>query len=461
MDARLPRRIETGVAVLLVVSLLLEACGAAPADEPANSRQDAQMLLLAIHSVVLGEEDAEDAGVGPHGGGVLLRPVFIPSAGPIEEVKAAIADVQAQCAEQRVQMENLLPEADKTEAIAALDGLCQAELARLGKTLQELRAARGKPWWRRTWLGRRLASVWQTVKKNRRAIVLALLTGGVGLAKKALIDAGRAALRKELKTALGRGLARKGVRLELLEMVGLSPGTWPPARPAAEQAEVTTTESPESEEVAAPESDVDELLITAEVTDENMVGPSGASLTWEHMAQEVGATSGWCDGITAGAVATDLEVQLQIDLRQGTAVGTFSGSFDCQGTRDCDDPGEHVTGRLEGEIVDGWARPDGQGGWEWGGAVDARASMSAKRLCIRIDSPDHPSEFIWAEGSTSKQVAGFLSGNSWGFPGGYEGLWFDLAGPDAAQWEGRSHLSFDVHCVRPSCPLPRSVPPPP
>ncbi len=136
-----------------------------------------------------------------------------------------------------------------------------------------------------------------------------------------------------------------------------------------------------------------------------MTDPSLASLTWVRMDQDVGSTSGWCEGIDASTLAQTLEVQLQIDLKDGTAEGVFSGTFACPaGDSDCDDPGEFATGTLEGEIVDGWARPDGQGGWEWGGSVRAEASMSAKHLCVRIDSPDHPSTYIWAEGSTSRQV---------------------------------------------------------
>jgi hypothetical protein len=66
-----------------------------------------------------------------------------------------------------------------------------------------------------------------------------------------------------------------------------------------------------------------------------------------------------------------------------------------------------------------------------------------------------------AQGSPSKKVTGFLSGDSWGFPGGSEGLGFDLGGTDAGQWEGKRHLAYAIHRVRPSFPLPRSVPGPP
>jgi hypothetical protein len=47
-----------------------------------------------------------------------------------------------------------------------------------------LRRARDKSFWRRTWVGRGLAFTWQTAKKNRRAIALALATGGASLARK-------------------------------------------------------------------------------------------------------------------------------------------------------------------------------------------------------------------------------------------------------------------------------------
>ena len=69
MDAAPLRRIGIGVAVLLVASLLLEACGGAPATEAAGSRQDARMSLLAIHSLAVGEEEAEDACLAPGGSG--------------------------------------------------------------------------------------------------------------------------------------------------------------------------------------------------------------------------------------------------------------------------------------------------------------------------------------------------------------------------------------------------------
>lgn len=108
------------------------------------------MLLLAIHSLALGEEDAEDAGLGPGGSDALMRPTFLPEAGPIDEVKAAIRELEAECARARVEIENLLPEADKSGEIAALDEACQVELAKLQATLRELRRARDKSFWRRT-----------------------------------------------------------------------------------------------------------------------------------------------------------------------------------------------------------------------------------------------------------------------------------------------------------------------
>ncbi len=118
------------VAALLVL-LLTEACGGAPASDAAGSRQDARMLLLAIHSLALGGEDAEDAGLAPGGSGALMRPASVPEAGPIDEVKAAIREVEAECARARVEIENLLPEADKSEEIAALDEACRVEVAKL------------------------------------------------------------------------------------------------------------------------------------------------------------------------------------------------------------------------------------------------------------------------------------------------------------------------------------------
>ena len=258
MDPRTPRRIEIVVALLLVVSLLLEACGGAPASDAAGARQDARMLLLAIHSLALGEEDVEDAGLVPGGSGALMRRTFLPEAGPIDEVKAAIQDVEAECARARGEIENLLPEADKSEEIAALEEACQAELAKLQTTLRELRRARDKSYWRRTKVGRGLAFAWQTVKKNRRAIALALVTGGASLAKKALIDAGRAALRAEARMQIGRFLARKGISPEFLERVNLSPGGWPPRRAGSGG----RTASDESEGAGEPPASIDELLST-------------------------------------------------------------------------------------------------------------------------------------------------------------------------------------------------------
>jgi hypothetical protein len=235
MDTKRIRRIEIGIAFLLVASMLLEACGATPAVEAGSSRQDAQMLLLAIHSFVIDEEDTEDAGLGPNGPGVLLRPVFRPAAGPIEEVKAAIQGLEAACAQERVAIQDTLPEADMGATIAGLDQECQAELSRLRAVLSGLRAQRKGHRFRHTIVGRGLAGLWkftkQTVKRSWPEIVLALATGGGGLAaKRILIAQGRADLRREARVALGRALARKGVSLELLKLVNLSPGTWPPRR---------------------------------------------------------------------------------------------------------------------------------------------------------------------------------------------------------------------------------------
>jgi len=236
MDTRPIRKIEIGVAALLAVSLLLEACGAAPASAAGDSRQDARMLLLAIHSLALGEEDAEDAGVGLRGAGVLLRPVVRPEAGPIDEVKAAIRDLEAECAQERVAIQDTLPEADMGEAVAALDEVCRAELARLQTVLADLRARRQRgSWFKRTIAGKVLAGVWkftkQTVKRSAPTVLLAVISGGGGVVvKHVLIERGRADLRRELRTGFGRFLARKGVQPQLLELVHLSPGRWPPRK---------------------------------------------------------------------------------------------------------------------------------------------------------------------------------------------------------------------------------------
>jgi hypothetical protein len=259
MDTRPIRGIEFAAVVFLIVSLTLEACGGAPVREAAGSRRDARALVLAIHSLVLDEEDAENAGLGPGGSGALMRPAYLPRLGPIDEVKAALRDLEAECARARVEIENLLPEADKSEEIAALEEACQTELGMLRATLQELRARRDRSWWRRAWLGRRLASAWQTVKKNRRAIALALVTGGTSLAKKVLIDAGRAALKAEARMQIGRFLAKRGITPEFLERVNLSPGQWPPRRAGSGD----QTASGEDEGAAAAQAVVEDFSSTA------------------------------------------------------------------------------------------------------------------------------------------------------------------------------------------------------
>ena len=259
MEPRPIRGIEVAAVVFLIVSLTLEACGGAPAREAAGSRRDARAMVLAIHSLVLDEEDAENAGLGPGGSGALMRPAYLPRLGPIDEVKAALRDLEAECARARVEIENLLPEADKSEELAALEEACQTELGILRATLQELRARRDRSWWRRAWLGRRLASAWQTVKKNRRAIALALVTGGTSLAKKVLIDAGRAALKAEARMQIGRFLAKRGITPEFLERVNLSPGRWPPRRAGSGD----QTASDEEEGAAAAQAVVEDFSPTA------------------------------------------------------------------------------------------------------------------------------------------------------------------------------------------------------
>jgi len=257
------RRIEIVVAVLLIASLLSEACGVAPTGEGRTSRQDARMLLLAIHSLALGEEDAESAGLGRRGTGVLLRPVVRPEADPINEVTAAIQELKAECARARVEIENLLPEADKSEEIAQLDQACQVELAALQAKLTELKGRRDKSWWRRTWLGRRLAGAWQrvkrTVRKDAPLIVLVAATGGGALVKKYLIQTGRSALRAEGRSELGRTLARMGVDQQLLQRVNLSPGEWPPRRPGSG----SQAQAAEEEGAAAAQAVVEDFSPTA------------------------------------------------------------------------------------------------------------------------------------------------------------------------------------------------------
>jgi hypothetical protein len=265
MDTKLTHWAEIGLALLVVTSLLLQACGLAPDSDAANSRPDARMLLLAIHSLALGEEDAEDAGLGPRGTGALLRPAFLSDAGPIDEVKAAIRELEAQCARSRTALRDALPEPDATQAIASLDGVCQAELSKLQAVLSDLRAGRARrSWWKRTVAGRVLARAWtftrQTVRRSRTEILLALVTGGGGLAvKRILIQQGRADLKRELQTEFGRALAHDRVSADALERADLSPGTWPPSRADAEDQPASETEA-----AAAAQAVIEETSRTAD-----------------------------------------------------------------------------------------------------------------------------------------------------------------------------------------------------
>jgi hypothetical protein len=232
MKTRISRGVEMGLAILLGGSFLLEACGVTSERQATDSRQDARMMLLAIQSLALGEEDAEEAWMGPGRTDALMRPAFQPMTGPIDEVKAAIRDLEAECARARVEIENVLPEADSPPVIAALEQACQEELAALQTSLQQLRARRDRSWWRRAWLGRRLASVWQrvkkTIRKDRALILLAIATGGGSLVKRYLVETGRAAFRAEGRTEVGRFLAGKVLDPVFLRRVNLSPGEWPP-----------------------------------------------------------------------------------------------------------------------------------------------------------------------------------------------------------------------------------------
>ncbi len=401
------------------------------------------------------------------------RPVGLAAPRPAgdrpNEARLAMQILDAECKGLRSALEGTLPPDAAAEAVAALEEDCRIRMAELERRAQGLDRGRGRrSWFRRTLVGRAFRWVGRQVVASLPDAALAMVTGGGGLAaRRVIIQNARRALRAEARGAVSRLLARHGVSNRMLALAGLppalrrtrsSPGPTPTATEVLDPESVEATKTAQAAELEELFS-TGEKVIEVKITEAELA--AGDAYLYSHQVPGQADRPSWCDTLNASGVATDLDMWIRFNLDTGKVTGEVGGTFACVSDSDCDEPGEFVRGRFDGVITDGWVRPDGAGGWEWGGELDAEASISAEYSCGKIIHQDTGTvEDFRIRGSTSMKLAGAFEGDSWGVPGA-DGPWFTLQAPAVDMPEDASYIAFGLSCYRPGCPMPEQFPPPP
>jgi hypothetical protein len=435
--------------------------------------------MLASHAMVLGPEVLADSGA--RAAAARMAP-SLADGSQASEIRAWMKLIEEACATQRETLRTTLSGETLQASLAELDAGCQADLASLeaqARTLDRARR-RGKGFQifvRRIARGLGKVAKAAVVETPRfifkeiirpAAIILVeevapgtineflqtALTGGVPLRGKAFSRLLRQIFQRRLKDA-GENLASERVarlfagrrrRADARQLAAQDGQSAPATIPAEELEELFST---------------GEQVIEVKITESDLRSPSGSALS-SHRIPGQSDRASWCESMNVGGIATDLDMWIRFNLDTGKVEGEFGGSYACQsGNSECDEPGEFVKGRLDGVITNGWVRPDGKGGWEWGGDVEGEASLSAETSCGKIIHEDTGEvQDFRIRGSTAMKVAGFLEGNTWGAPGA-AGPWFALRGPAVDMPEDTPHLRFSISCYSPGCPFKDQFPPPP
>jgi hypothetical protein len=458
---------------VLTVAILPGLLDIQPLARPIGSVDDAALLMLASQAMVLGPE----AFTGSRSGSAPARLApSLANGSQAAEVRAWMKFVKETCAAQRETLRATASGEPLQVSLAELDAACQADLADLEAQARRLERARQRGrglqnFLRRT--GRGLGNVtkaiavkvprfvWKEVVRPAGTILIeevlpgtldeflqSVLTGGVPLHGKAGGRLLRQIFRRRLKDA-GESLATEKVgRL-------LARGR---RRTAARQLAAQGLPSPTPDRTQ--EAEMAELLGARRRVELTEMDFDSASVIWQLWQQEVrpGSGAGNASMITE---VDDLRLWLDFDFEGGVLTGEFEGKGDC-GTY-CDDPEDAASSTFQGRIVDGWLKPDGQGGWLWGGDVEAQVSIAGRQL-LGMAVPAEGEPFAQTiDGAKQGALAGRIVGSSQAACEGFSvttaqppcfvlgGPWDVPAGPSLGLW---------LECSQPSCGLPDTFPTP-
>jgi hypothetical protein len=468
MDRRLRVR-----SLVLFIAILPGLLDIEPLIPRIGSIDDAALLMLASQALVLGPEALADS--GPRAAAARMAS-SLADGSQASEIRAWMKLVEEACASQRETLQTTTSGETSQASLAELDAACQADLADLEAQARRLERARQRGrglqnFLRRT--GRGLGNVtkaivvnvprfvWKEVVRPAGTILIdevlpgtldeflqSVLTGGVPLRGKAGGRLLRQIFRRRLKDA-GENLATEKVGRLLARR-----RRQPASRQLAEQDQPSPTPN------RTQEAEMAELLgarVRVELTETDF---DKASVTWQLWRQEVRP------GVEAGNASLMTEVDrlrlwMEFDFEGGVLTGEFEGNGDCGA--DCDDPEDAASSTFQGRIVDGWLKPDGQGGWLWGGEVEAQVSISGQQLLGMVIPAEGEPFAQTIAGSKQGAVAGRIVGSSQAACEEFSvttaqppcfvlgGPWDVPAGPSLGLW---------LECSQPSCGLPETFPAP-
>jgi hypothetical protein len=431
-----------------------------------GSVDDAALLMLASQAMLLGPDTFADA--GPGSGSARLAP-SLANGSQAAEIRAWMKLVEEACASQRETLRTTASGETLQASLAELDAACQADLADLEAQARRLERARrrGRGLQRALrGMGRAIVVkaprfLWREVIRPAGTILIqevlpgtideflqTALTGGVPLEGKPL---------KALWRRIFRGRAKRAAENLATEKVGrlLARGRH---RTAARQLAARDLPSPTSN--MTQEAEMAELLgarLRVELTEMDF---DSASVIWQLWQQEVrpGSGAGNASMITE---VDDLRLWLDFDFERGVLTGEFEGKGDCG--KYCDDPEDAASSTFQGRIVDGWLKPDGQGGWLWGGDVEAQVSIAGRQLLGMVVPAEGEPFAQTIDGSKQGALAGRVVGSSRAACEGFSvttaqppcfvlgGPWDVPAGPSLGLW---------LECSQPGCGLPDTFPAP-
>ena len=468
MDGRLRVR-----SLLLLFAILPGLLDIEPPTPRVGSLDDAALLMLASQALLLGP----DAFADMRSKSVPARLAPSLAAGnQASEVRAWMKFVEESCAAQRETLRTTASGETLQVSLAELDSACLTDLAELEAQARRLERARQRGrglqnFLRRT--GRELGNVtkaivvkvprlvWKEIVRPAGTILIqevlpgtldeflqSVITGGVPLHGKAGGRLLRQIFRRRLKDA-GEDLATEKVA-RLLAGRRRQPAA---RQPAAQDPPSPTPNMTQAAEVA----ELSDARVRVELTEKDF---DSGKVIWQLWQQE--ARQG--DGAGNASMITEvdeLRLWLDFDFDRGVLTGEFEGKGSCG--KYCDDPEDAASSTFQGRIVDGWLTPDEQGGWLWGGDVEAQVTIAGQQLLGMVIPAEGEPFPQTIDGAKQSAVAGRVVGSSQAACEGFsvttaEPPCFVLGGP----WDvpAGPSLGFWLECSRPSCGLPETFPAP-
>jgi hypothetical protein len=157
-------------------------------------------------------------------------------------------------------------------------------------------------------------------------------------------------------------------------------------------------------------------------------------------------------------VVDTLNLWLEFDFEHGELRGEFEATGGCATA--CDYPEEWASSQVHGRVVDGWLRPNDEGGWDWGGAVENEVNVAGLNVLGVVLETDGTQFSQTDEVSQSGTVPARITGSSTmdcsGATIGDLAPCFRIGGP----WDTppSQYLAFWLMCAAPECGLPQEWP---